>query len=86
MRGWEEYLRPRDRFEPGQMVVGHRKILAWQLAKLPRYWREGPVEVRPFPAEKRLCVSEAHGLSGEAMKGNPPTTEILRADGSKSSS
>ena|SRR5438309_1786684 len=66
-------------------LVGHCKILAWQWAKLPRYWREGAVEVRPFTAEKRLCVSEAQGLSGEAMKGNPMTTVILRADGSKSS-
>ena len=46
--------------------------------------REGAVEVRPFPAEKRPCVSEAQGLSGEAMKGNP-TTVILRVDESKSS-
>jgi hypothetical protein len=53
-------------------LVGHRKILAWQLAKLPRYGREGAVEVRPFPAEKRSRVSEAQGLSGEAMKGEPP--------------
>jgi hypothetical protein len=65
-------------------LVGHRKILAWQRAKLPRYGREG-AEVRPFPAKKRLCVSEAQGLSGEAMKGNPTTTVILRADESKSS-
>src|SRR5947199_5178921 len=65
-------------------LVGHRKILAWQLAKLPRYGREGAVEVRPFPAEKRLRVSEAQGLSGEAMKRNP-TTIIPRADESKSS-
>ena len=42
-------------------LVGHRKIPAWQLAKLPRYGREGAVEVRPFPAKKRLCVSEAQG-------------------------
>ena len=40
-------------------LVGHRKIPAVQWAKLPRYWREGAVEVRPFPAEKRLLVSEA---------------------------
>ena len=66
-------------------LAGHRKILAWQRAKLPRYWREGAVEVRPFPAEKRLLVSEAQGLSGEAVKRNPPTTVILRADESKSS-
>src|SRR5437879_4617069 len=67
-------------------LVGHRKILAVQWAKLPRYGREGAVEVRPFPAEKRLCVSEAQGLSGEAMKGNPTTTTvILRVDESKSS-
>jgi hypothetical protein len=66
-------------------LVGHRKIPAWQMAKLPRYRREGAVEVRPFPAKKRLRVSEAQGLSGEAMKGNPTTTVILRADESKSS-
>jgi len=52
-------------------LVGHRKILVVQWAKLPRYGREGAVEVQPFPAEKRLCVSEAQGLSGEAMKGEP---------------
>jgi hypothetical protein len=28
-------------------LVGHRKIPAWQLARLPRYGREGAVEVRP---------------------------------------
>ena len=66
-------------------LVGHRKILAWQRAKLPRYGREGAVEVRPFPAEKRLRVSEAQGLSDEAMKGNPPTTVIPGVDESKSS-
>src|SRR5882762_8239788 len=66
-------------------LVGHRKILAWQWAKLPRYRREGAVEVRPFAAKKRPRASEAQGLSGEAMKGNPTTTVILRADESKSS-
>jgi len=66
-------------------LVGHRKILAWQWAKLPRYRREGAVEVRPFPAKKRLCVSEAQGLSDEAMKGNPTTTAIAGVDESKSS-
>ena len=66
-------------------LVGHRKILAWQWAKLPRSGREGAVEVRPFTAKKRLSVSEAQGLSGEAMKGNPTTTVILRVDESKSS-
>jgi len=66
-------------------LVGHRKILAWHWAKLPRYGREGAVEVRPFPAEKGLCVSEAQGLSGEAMKGNPTTTVIPRVDESKPS-
>ena len=66
-------------------MVGHCKILAWQWAKLPRYGREGAVEVRPFPAEKRPCVSEAQGLSGEAMKGNPMTTVIPGADESKPS-
>ena len=65
-------------------LVGHRKILAWQRAKLPRYGREGAVEVRPFPAEKRLRVSEAQGLSVEAMKGNPTTTVIPGVDESKS--
>ena len=66
-------------------LVGHRKISALQWAKLPRYGREGAVEVRPFPAEKRLCVSEAQGLSGEAVKGNPTTTVIPRVDESKPS-
>jgi hypothetical protein len=64
-------------------LVGHCKIPAWQLAKLPRYGREGAVEVRPFPTKKGLRVSEAQGLSGEAMKGNPTTT-IPRVDESKS--
>jgi len=40
-------------------LVGYRKIPAWQWAKLPRYRREGAVEVRPFPARTRLRVSEA---------------------------
>jgi len=66
-------------------LAGHRKILAWQWAKLPRYWREGAVEVRPFTAEKRLRASEAQGLSGEAVKGNPPTTVIPGVDENKSS-
>jgi len=65
-------------------LVGHRKILAWQWAKLPRYGREGAVEVRSFPAKMGLLVSEAQGLSGEAMKWNPPTTVIPRVDESKS--
>ena len=69
----------------GKGLVGHCKILAWQWAKLPRSGREGAVEVRPFPAKKRQRASEAQGLSGEAMKGNPTTTAILRADESKSS-
>jgi hypothetical protein len=67
------------------LLAGHRKILAWQWAKLPRYGREGAVEVRPFPAKKRLRVSEARGLSGEAMKRNPTTTVIPGVDESKSS-
>jgi len=33
-------------------LVGHRKILAWQWAELPRYGRQGAVEVRPFQAKK----------------------------------
>ena|SRR5438309_419878 len=66
-------------------LVGHCKILAWQLAKLPGYRREGAVEVRPFTAKKRLRVSEAQGLSGEAMNGNPTTTVIPGVDESKSS-
>ncbi|TMI06991.1 hypothetical protein E6H34_09330 [Candidatus Bathyarchaeota archaeon] len=65
-------------------MVGHCKILDWQQAKLPRYGREGAVEVRPFPAERRLRISEAQGLLGEAVKGNP-TTVILRVDESKPS-
>ena len=64
-------------------LVGHRKILAWQWAKLPRYGREGAVEVRPFTAKKRLWASEAQGLSGEAVKGNPLTTAIPGVDESK---
>jgi hypothetical protein len=66
-------------------LVGHRKIPAWQWAKLPRHRREGTVEVRPFTAKTRLRVSEAQGLSGEAMKGNPLTTVIPGVDESKSS-
>jgi len=65
-------------------LVGHRKIPAWQMAKLPRYWREGAVEVRPFTAKKGQCPL-VKGLSSEAMKGNPLTTVILRVDESKSS-
>src|SRR2546426_6914849 len=66
-------------------LVGHRKIHALQWAKLPRYWREGAVEVRPFTAKTRLRVSQAQGLSGEAMIRNPTTTVIPRVDESKSS-
>ena len=66
-------------------LVGHCKILAWQRTKLPRYGREGAVEVRPFPAKRRLCVSEVQGLSGEAVKGNPTTTVIPGVDESKPS-
>ena len=61
------------------------KIPAGQWAKLPRYWREGAVEVRPFPAETKPQASEAQGLSGEAVKGNPPTTVIPGVDESKPS-
>jgi hypothetical protein len=50
-------------------LVDHYEIPAVQWAKLPRYWREGAVEVRPFTAETRPRVSMAQGLSGEAMKG-----------------
>ena len=64
-------------------LVGYRKIPAWQWAKLPRYRREGAVEVRPFPASHRNM--ETQGLSGEAMKGNPTTTVIPGVDESKSS-
>ena len=39
-------------------LVCHCKILAWQWAKLPRYWRDGAVEVRPFPARTRPRASE----------------------------
>jgi len=46
--------------------------------------REGAVEVRPFTAKRRLRASEAQGLSGEAVKGNPMTTVIPRVDESKS--
>src|SRR5690242_3750778 len=60
------------------------KSLPCNGAKLPRYGREGAVEVRPFTAETRLRVSMAQGLSGEAMKGNPTTTAIPGVDESKS--
>jgi hypothetical protein len=66
-------------------LVGHRKIPALQRAKLPRYGREGAVEVRPFPAETKLCASLAQGLSGEAVKGNPTPTVIPGVDKSKPS-
>ena len=66
-------------------LVGHRKVLVVQWAKLPRYGREGAVEIRPFPAKTRPRASEAQGLSGEAMKGNPTTTVIPGVDESKSS-
>ncbi len=64
-------------------LAGRRKIPAVQTAKLPRYWREGAVEVRPFTAKKRPRVSEAQGLSGEAMKRNPTTTVIPGVDALK---
>jgi len=64
-------------------LVGHRKIPALQWAKLPRYGREGAVEVRPFTAETKRYASEAQGLSSEAMTGNPTTTVIPRVDESK---
>src|SRR5467141_4528672 len=67
-------------------LVGHRKIPALQRAKLPRYRREGAVEVRPFAAKKRPRASEAQGLSGEAVRGNPTTTAVIpRVDESKPS-
>jgi len=66
-------------------LVGHRKIPAGQWAMLPRSGREGVVEVRPFTAKTKLRASEAQGLSGEAVKGNPTTTVIPRVDGSKPS-
>jgi len=65
-------------------LAGHCRIPAWQQARLPRYMREWAVEVRPFTAKKRLLVSEAQGLSGEAVKGNPTTTVIPGVDESKS--
>ena len=64
-------------------LVGYRKIPAWQWAKLPRYMREWAVEVRPFPAEKKLRASKAQGISGEAVKGNPTTTAIPGVDAPK---
>ena len=66
-------------------LVGHRKILAWQRAKLPRYGREGAVEVRPFPAKRQPRAFEAQGGAVEAVKGNPTATAIPRVDESKSS-
>src|SRR2546427_13100531 len=61
-------------------LAGHRKIPAWQRAKLPRYWREGAVEVRPFPAKKRLRVSEAQRISGEEVTGYTTVTVITGDD------
>ena len=66
-------------------LAGHRRIPAWQRARLPRYLREWAVEVRPFTAKKRPGVSEAQGLSSEPMKGNPLTKVIPRVDESKPS-
>src|SRR3989441_1762750 len=66
-------------------LVGYRKIPAWQQANLPRYWREWAVEVRPLTAKKKLRASEARGLSGEAVKGNPTTRVIPGVDESKPS-
>jgi hypothetical protein len=66
-------------------LAGHRKIPAVQWAKLPRYWREGAVEVRPFTAKTKHHASMAQGLSGEAMTRNPTTTVIPRVDESKPS-
>jgi len=43
----------------------------------------GAVEVRPFQTKTKLLASEAEGLSGEAMMGNPTTTVIPRVDESK---
>jgi len=65
-----------------ERLPDQRKILAVQRVKLPRYWREGAVEVRPFTAKTRLRASEAQGLSGEAVKGNP-TTVIPGVDENK---
>jgi len=60
-----------------------RKIHAGNV-KLPSVFaRKRAVEVRPFEAKKKLRASEAQGLSGEAMKGNPTTTVIPRVDESK---
>ena len=66
-------------------LVGHRKIPACNGPSYHATGRERAVEVRPFPAEKRLRASEAQGLSGEAVKGNPPTTVIPGVDENKSS-
>jgi len=71
--------------ERDSWLVGHCKIPAWQEAKLPRSWREGAVDVRSFPAKMGRLVSEAQGLSGEAVKRNPPTTVIPGVDESKPS-
>src|SRR5439155_1797883 len=66
-------------------LVDHRKVAVVQWAKLPRYGREGAVEIRPFPAKTRPRAYEAQGLSGAAMKGNTTTTVIPGVDESKSS-
>jgi len=50
---WDEGSDPdRVRGNRDAWLIGHRKVLAWQSAKLPRYWREGAVEARPFPTER----------------------------------
>src|SRR2546430_16511018 len=54
-------------------LVGYCRIPAWQWAKLPRYWRERAVEVRPFPAPHPNM--ETQGTPGEETKGNPTTTQ-----------
>ena len=45
----------------------------------------GRLRFDPVPAETKPQASEAQGLSGEAVKGNPPTTVIPGIDESKPS-
>src|SRR5207245_11756653 len=64
-------------------LAGYRKIPAGQWAKLPRYWREWAVEVRPLTATKKVRASEARRLSGDAAEAKRATRVIAGVDGGK---
>ena len=52
-------------------LVGHCKIPALRWAKLPSYWREGAVEVRPFPAETGSYVLLRRKALRRSNEGEP---------------